>query len=184
MNETANILRNATAKSLVIMDEVGRGTGTEDGLAIARAVCEYLLEPPSPRTLFATHYRELTRIEHPRMINLSMDVRESAEGIVFPKKLVEGPARASYGIHVAALAGLPESVVERAGELLEEHAASGLSESALPVRIPRDSAPAPLLFEPGDLILESIRDMDIDVMTPLEALECIDRWRRELESAD
>ena len=181
MNETANIIRNATAKSLVIMDEVGRGTGTEDGLAIARAVCEYLLGEPSPRTLFATHYRELTRIDHPRMINLSMDVVETDSGIAFPKTLVEGPAEASYGIHVASLAGLPEAVVRRAEELLAgRDQLPGENRPSPPAR----PAVPPLLFDTGDIILDSLRDLDTDNMTPLKALALIDRWKKELESED
>ena len=178
MNETANILRNATPRSLVIMDEVGRGTGTADGLAIARAVCEHLLENQSPRTLFATHYRELTEIIHQRLKNLSMSVTETDGTIVFPKTLLEGPAEASYGIHVAALAGLPEVVVRRARLLLES--------------VPHSSAPAPprqpvrttapeTLFDPRDIVLDSLEDLDVDSITPLEAIQLLNRWKEELK---
>ena len=184
MNETANILRNATSGSLVIMDEVGRGTGTEDGLAIAHAVCEHLLGDLSPRTLFATHYRELTRIEHKKMANFSMAVNESTEGIVFPKTLIAGPAEASYGIHVAALAGLPQSVVRRAEEFMADR--GGLSIHTEPASI-RTSAVhdfAPLLFDPGDIILDTLRDLDIDGITPLDALNLMHQWKKELKYED
>ena len=120
MNETAHILRTATKQSLVIMDEVGRGTGTADGLAIAWAVCEELLEHIRARTLFATHYHELAGISHPRMINRSMDVAERGGEIVFLRRIRDGPAEQSYGLHAAGLAGLPVSVLNRAAFVLEE----------------------------------------------------------------
>jgi DNA mismatch repair protein MutS len=118
MNETAYILHTATKQSLVIMDEVGRGTGTEDGLSIAWAVCEELLNNIKCRTLFATHYHELAGIDHPGMVNRSMDVDERNGKVVFLRKIREGPASESYGLHVAALAGLPEKVLQRAGEIM------------------------------------------------------------------
>ncbi|MHB0898550.1 MAG: DNA mismatch repair protein MutS, partial [Spirochaetales bacterium] len=117
MHETAYILNTATIKSLVIMDEVGRGTGTLDGVSIAWAVSEHLLDIVRCRTLFATHYHELTSMEHPHMKNLSMAVLENEGEIVFLKRLKEGPAAGSYGLHVAKLAGIPRAVLERAKEL-------------------------------------------------------------------
>lgn len=171
MNETANILRNATSRSLVIMDEVGRGTGTADGLAIAQAVCEYLLEHQVPRTLFATHYRELTVMVHERLVNLSMAVHETNGTIVFPKQLVPGPAEASYGIHVAALAGLPEEAVRRARFLLDHE------------DVPKKNLPqftGSMLFDPRDLVLDALMDLKIDKLTPLDALQLLDRWKKEL----
>ncbi|MGB4573319.1 MAG: DNA mismatch repair protein MutS [Rectinemataceae bacterium] len=117
MHETAYILNTAGPRSLVIMDEVGRGTGTLDGLSIAWAVSERLLDGVGCRTLFATHYHELTAMRHPRLVNLSMAVLENENEIVFLKRLKEGPAAGSYGIHVARLAGIPESVLSRAREL-------------------------------------------------------------------
>jgi len=118
MNETAFILNTATEKSLVIMDEVGRGTGTNDGLSIAWAVSEELLNRIGCRTLFATHFHELSLLSHPRLANRSMEVLEHGEKIVFLRKLKEGPAAESYGIHVAMLAGLSQNVLERAGEIM------------------------------------------------------------------
>lgn len=118
MTETAHILRFATEKSLVIMDEVGRGTSTEDGLAIAWAVSEYLLDSLKCKTLFATHYHELTRMEHPSIKMLCMDVREQQGSVVFLRKIKEGASENSYGIHVARLAGVPDSVINRANQIL------------------------------------------------------------------
>jgi len=118
MNETAFILNTATNKSLVIMDEVGRGTGTNDGLSIAWAVSEQLLDKIGCRTLFATHFHELSLLSHPRLANRSMEVIDTGGKIVFLRKLKEGPAAESYGIHVARLAGIPEPILKRAGEIL------------------------------------------------------------------
>jgi DNA mismatch repair protein MutS len=119
MSETAYILNTATERSLVIMDEVGRGTGTQDGLAIAWAVCEYLLNRVKCRTLFATHYHELSALEHPRLAQFSMAVDDTGGEIVFLRRLRPGPAASSYGIHVARLAGLPDAVLERAQIIMD-----------------------------------------------------------------
>ncbi|MCL2210531.1 MAG: DNA mismatch repair protein MutS [Treponema sp.] len=119
MNETAYILNTATRKSLVIMDEVGRGTGTNDGLSIAWAVSEDLLNRIGCKTLFATHFHELSLLTHPSLANHSMEVLEQGEKIVFLRRLKEGPAAESYGIHVAMLAGLSQKVLERAGEIMD-----------------------------------------------------------------
>ena len=118
MNETAFILNTATERSLVIMDEVGRGTGTFDGLSIAQAVSEALLDRVRCRTLFATHYHELAELSHPRLAQRSMYVEEAAGAIVFRRRLVEGPAEESYGLHVARLAGLDEQLLARAQEIM------------------------------------------------------------------
>jgi DNA mismatch repair protein MutS len=118
MNETAFILNTATEKSLVIMDEVGRGTGTNDGLSIAWAVSEELLNRIGCRTLFATHFHELSLLSHPRLANRSMEVLDKDGQIIFLRKLKEGPAAESYGIHVASLAGLSQQVLQRAGRIM------------------------------------------------------------------
>jgi DNA mismatch repair protein MutS len=107
MTETAHILRSATRDSLVIMDEVGRGTSTEDGLSIARAVTEYLLDAVGAKTLFATHYHELSRLEHPGLAGYCLEVLETEGEVVFLKKVRPGASANSYGIHVARLAGVP-----------------------------------------------------------------------------
>ncbi len=182
MMETANILRNATPRSLVIMDEVGRGTGTADGLAIARAVCEYLLNTVSPRTLFATHYRELTTMIHPGLVNMSMSVKEEGDRIIFPKLLINGPSEASYGIHVGAMAGLPETVVSRAEELMNYHNEEEDISMPVPAARVKDSYTL-LLFNPGEMILDSIADIDLNNMTPLEALKLLSGWQEELKDS-
>ena len=117
MIETANILRHATDQSLVILDEVGRGTATFDGLSLAWAIVEYLHEHRRPKTLFATHYHELTELASllPRVVNRTMAVKEWEERIVFLRRVVPGSADKSYGLHVARLAGLPATVIDRAG---------------------------------------------------------------------
>jgi DNA mismatch repair protein MutS len=120
MNETANILHNATARSLVLLDEIGRGTATFDGLSIAWSVAEYLHDVTGCRAFFATHYHELPDLARTRagVRNLNVAVREQNDRIVFLRKIVEGAADRSYGIQVARLAGLPASVIERAKEIL------------------------------------------------------------------
>ena len=147
MVETANILNHATARSLVILDEIGRGTSTFDGLSIAWAVAEYLLDHPScrARTQFATHYHELTEIAMTRkgVKNYNVAVREYGDQIIFLRQIVPGGADKSYGIHVAKLAGLPEEVVSRAKEVLENLENNSIAEAgepALAVRKVRDGA--------------------------------------------
>ncbi|MDR1909146.1 MAG: DNA mismatch repair protein MutS [Spirochaetaceae bacterium] len=175
MNETAYILNTATERSLVIMDEVGRGTGTEDGLSIAWAVCEELLERVKCRTLFATHYHELSRLDHPGLANRSMEVLDRNGEVVFLRRLREGPAADSYGIHVAALAGLPPHVVRRASALMEQLKRPG--------RDLREAPPSPAA-EPLDEWCRSIGEeaarLDIDRMTPLDALNLLQEWKRRL----
>jgi len=134
MNETANILNNATAQSLIILDEIGRGTSTFDGLSIAWSVAEHLHDEIGARTLFATHYHELTDLEKTRegVINLSVAVREWKDQIVFLRKIIEGPADQSYGIHVARLAGLPGEVIARARQILANLEKSELNAEGKP----------------------------------------------------
>ena len=121
MVETANILRHATARSLVILDEIGRGTSTFDGLSIAWSVAEFLHDETRCRTLFATHYHELTELAGTRrgVNNYNVAVKEYGTDIIFLRQIVPGACDRSYGIHVGRLAGLPEAVLERAGEILE-----------------------------------------------------------------
>ena len=179
MSETANILRSSSAQSLIIMDEVGRGTGTKDGVSIAWAVTEYILQRLGAFTLFATHYHELTALKHRRLKNLSMAVLESEGEIIFLKQVREGPTDNSYGIHVARLAGVPLEVVQRAEQMLEE-----LKENAdLPPRQPAsvsDGSSQPLLFSPEQVIHDELRSLDLSRMTPLEALNRLAEWQKEL----
>ncbi|TVQ39852.1 MAG: DNA mismatch repair protein MutS [Spirochaetaceae bacterium] len=185
MSETSNILRNAGERSLVIMDEVGRGTGTRDGLAIAWAVCEHLLHTVKARTLFATHYHELTGIEDPALMNLSMAVAEERDTIVFLKRVCDGPSSNSYGIHVAELAGLPRAVLSRARQLAghNDARAEGYLQTAPPPagaeggRRNTAGDTQAELFQSGELILREIAGLDPDHTTPLEALGSLARWR-------
>ncbi|GHV79964.1 DNA mismatch repair protein MutS [Spirochaetia bacterium] len=183
MNETANILNTATERSLVIMDEVGRGTGTNDGLSIAWAVSEELLDRIKCRTLFATHYHELSMLTHPGLANRSMEVLDRGGEIVFLRKLKEGPSAESYGLHVARLAGLREEVLRRAAEIMDRlkegekilhKTLPGLPPSALPTEEPigKDAQDGRLRHIAGD-----IAALDLNRMTPLEALNCIHTWK-------
>ena len=193
MHETAFILNTATDRSLVIMDEVGRGTSTIDGLAIAWAVSESLLDTIRCRTLFATHYHELTAMSHPRLRNFSLAVLEEDEEIIFLKKLEEKPAEGSYGIHVAKLAGLPAEVLERARGI---QAGLEAKERALPLSVEQVERTLPLskeaprkasaheaeatLFSPGELVLTELASIDTDKLTPLEALNKLAALKRRL----
>jgi DNA mismatch repair protein MutS len=151
MNETANILNNFTVRSLIVLDEIGRGTSTYDGLSIAWAVVEHLHRNPQrgPRTLFATHYQELTQLEKslPRLRNCSVAVKEWNDEIVFVRRVVPGAADRSYGIQVARLAGLPLAVIERAKLILSQ-----LESDETNVELPAPSArpKKKLTVQPGD----------------------------------
>lgn len=188
MNETAHILRAATAQSLIIMDEIGRGTSTRDGLAIAWAVCLYILTRIRARTLFATHYHELTRLEHESIHNLSMDVRDRDGEIVFLKRVRQGPSSNSYGIHVARLAGLPQETLELAEKILRETSvtlpsptsATLAAEAAPSLDVPPVPPRQQELFSPEELIAREISGLEPDHITPLEALGLIARWKASL----
>jgi DNA mismatch repair protein MutS len=178
MNETANILNSATPKSLVIMDEVGRGTSTNDGLAIAWAVSEYLLNSIGAKTLFATHYHELTQLRHERIVDLTLDVLEKKGEIVFLKKVKPGFAANSYGIHVAKLAGVPPAVIERARDILDMLQGK---EKSLPATVTKPQVRAQIeLFSPAESVRDEIASIDVDALTPLEALNRIAAWKRLL----
>ncbi|RPJ06947.1 MAG: DNA mismatch repair protein MutS, partial [Spirochaetaceae bacterium] len=191
MNETAHILRQATPKSLIIMDEVGRGTSTTDGLAIAWAVCEYILEKVKAKTLFATHFHELSAMEHPRCANFSMQVAQRDEAIVFLKTVGEGPADSSYGIHVAQIAGLPHEVIQSAYQFQETSINAVGRGGGLPdnkKQRPDGNAIAseartiqPLLFSKTEMVLEQIKNLKIDEMKPLEALSMLASLQEELQ---
>ncbi|OGF15372.1 MAG: DNA mismatch repair protein MutS [Candidatus Eisenbacteria bacterium RBG_16_71_46] len=184
MRETADILRSATPRSLVLLDEVGRGTSTYDGLALAWAVTEHLHESggPRPRTIFATHYHELTQLAErlPRLANVHVTVKEWGEQVVFLHRIAEGAADRSYGIHVAQLAGLPARLIARAREVLAElesertaeHLAAG-GAAAVPAAAPE----LPLFAGPHPLETE-LRGLDPERLTPLEALQRLAEWKR------
>lgn len=181
MVETANILRHATDRSLVILDEVGRGTSTYDGLSIAWSVIEYLQGQEGRRAsvLFATHYHELTKLSDrlPGVVNLSMAVEESEEGVTFLHKVVEAPSDRSYGIEVARLAGVPPLVLRRSKELLEGFEAGSDAAGSLPAH---DGDRQIVLFDVRhEAILEELAAARPDEMTPMEALQLIYRLRSE-----
>lgn len=179
MLETANILHHASPRSLLILDEIGRGTSTFDGLAIARAIVEHLHNSPDLgcRTLFATHYHELTELARvlPRVRCARMDVKEDGESVVFLHRVVAGGAGRSYGIHVARLAGIPRAVVRRARDILADLEGGA---SALPVDTRRKAMgnPAPetpiqlTLFAPPHPVIEALRELDVEALSPLEAI--------------
>ena len=174
MSEVANILHNASENSLLILDEIGRGTSTFDGLSIAWAVLEYIADEKrcGAKALFATHYHELTELEGelPGVKNFRVTVREIGEDIVFLRKIVRGGADKSFGIQVARLAGLPEAVLGRAKEILEKLESADIAAKREPARIETSVQPS-LLDESGDeSALRIIREMDINRLTPLEAL--------------
>ncbi|MDR1108852.1 MAG: DNA mismatch repair protein MutS, partial [Spirochaetaceae bacterium] len=191
MNETAYILRTATEKSLVIMDEVGRGTGTNDGLAIAWAVCEELLDSIKCRTLFATHYHELSQMSHPALVNRSMEVLERSGEIVFLRKLKEGSAPESYGLPVARLAGLPERVLRQADRIMTrlKENAQALHEVLPDISKPgadetlssRKQSPYGEWAEEMDTLLEDILSLNLDEMTPMDALNRLFAWKALFE---
>ena len=194
MTETANILHNATSRSLVLLDEVGRGTATFDGLSLAWAIVEHLLSGPdrAPMTLFATHYHELTdlALTQPGVRNMTMAVEETASGVVFLRRVLEGTSDRSYGIHVAKLAGLPRRVIERAKEILRNLESDEVGRDGMP-RLARrgtekesdhqlhlfggDSDPV------AESVVNEIRALDPDAMTPLGALQLLAQFKQALD---
>ena len=183
MTETATILNTATKRSLILLDEMGRGTATFDGLSLAWATVEYLHAETGARTLFATHYHELTMLEEKlkRVRNLRVGVKEAAGGIVFLHNIEPGAASKSYGIDVAKLAGLPPAVIERARHVLRQHEKQERS-AAADVRV--DLAPAPLqmtIFTPlSQRIVDRIEAVDVNALTPLQALNLLEELQQEL----
>jgi DNA mismatch repair protein MutS len=188
MTEAAGILNAATPQSLVLLDEVGRGTATFDGLAIAWAVVEYLQTHTKAKTLFATHYHELTELADllPGVRNYHVSVKESGSNILFLRKVERGSADKSYGVEVARLAGLPSAVIERAREILSRHEQSEhtLSERLAPRRSKSRPAPVQLtIFTPLDPeIVRTIEAADLDNMKPIEALNLLAELKRQLQS--
>jgi DNA mismatch repair protein MutS len=194
MVETAAILRNTTDKSLIILDEVGRGTSTFDGLSIAWAVAEHLHGPgpAGPRTLFATHYHQLTELPLtlPRARNFNIAVREWEGKIIFLRRIVEGGTDKSYGLQVAQLAGLPASTVERARDILRNLEESELNLEGYPQLAepaqPRPRAPRQMDIFPssGEVVLRRLRRCDIESTTPLEALRLLSSLKEDIDKDD
>jgi len=191
MQETAQILRHATSRSLVLLDEIGRGTATFDGLSIAWAVAEHIAggTQPGPKTLFATHYHELTDLaaDLPRVGNLHVSAREWKDSVVFLRKIEPGGSDRSFGIQVARLAGLPASVVVRAQEILRNLERTEFDREGRPRLAHADASPP----EPGrqlnlfagqaEAVVDELRQVDVDRLTPLEALALLAEIKRRLE---
>jgi len=193
MLETSHILQEATDRSLLILDEVGRGTSTFDGVSIAWAICESLARGEvRPRTLFATHYHELTQLEEhfPGIKNYMMTVKETSEGILFLRKVSRGASDRSYGIHVAELAGIPGEVTKRAKEILailesENTEASQIIENKKSRSSKKTFESGPTLFDvvitKQSEVEEELKKLDVDRLTPLEALQKITAWKSNLQ---
>jgi DNA mismatch repair protein MutS len=179
MVQTANILNHATPRSLLILDEIGRGTSTYDGVSIAWAVVEYVHNHPQLRakTLFATHYHELTQLSEllPGVRNYNVAVSEADGRVIFLHKIVPGATDRSYGIHVGQLAGLPRPVVQRAGEILKQLEAS----SGKAVRLNPIAAQQLALFPETNPLLNELQALDVNTLSPIEALNRLYEWQKK-----
>lgn len=190
MNEAADILNNMTARSLVLFDELGRGTSTYDGISIAWAIVEYIHEHPNAKakTLFATHYHELNEMERsfPRIKNYNVSVKEVGNKVIFLRKLVPGGSEHSFGIHVAKMAGMPKSIVSRANEILKQLEKENRQEGISGKSVKAVTAPAAgyqlSFFQLDDPVLsqvrDEIRDLDVNNLTPIEALNKLNEIKR------
>jgi DNA mismatch repair protein MutS len=181
MSETSAILHAATTRSLVLLDEIGRGTSTYDGVAIAWAVTECLHNTIGCKTIFATHYHELTQLSEDlaHVRNFNVAVREVGEEIVFLHRLEPGGADRSYGIHVGRLAGLPEPVVSRAWQVLKLlEAGHHVAKQQLPPPTSPDAAQLGLFAAPPDPLLLELDGLDVDSLSPLEALNRLAAWQK------
>ncbi|MGC1456031.1 MAG: DNA mismatch repair protein MutS, partial [Nitrospirota bacterium] len=208
MNETANILNNATDRSLIILDEIGRGTSTFDGISIAWAVAEYIHTKIRARTLFATHYHELTELAltMDRVKNYTVAIKEWNDQIIFLRRVVEGGADKSYGIQVARLAGLPEAVIQRAREVLANLETAEFNDEGEPVAASKigtgeranggrggknTKAGKAAIVEPqlslfaseAGLIFKEIADLDLDAMTPLDAMNTLHELKKKVSGS-
>ena len=201
MNETANILNNATDRSLIILDEIGRGTSTFDGISIAWAVAEYIHTKLRARTLFATHYHELTELAltMDRVKNYTVAIKEWNDQIIFLRRVVEGGADKSYGIQVARLAGLPQAVIERAREVLANLEKAEFNDLGEPVAAYKESEPVAgrtegekgktagstepqlgLFASDAGLLFKEIAELELDSMTPLDAMNKLHELKKKV----
>ncbi|MCD8334912.1 MAG: DNA mismatch repair protein MutS, partial [Clostridiales bacterium] len=186
MDEVADILKNATPKSLLILDEIGRGTSTYDGMSIARAVLEYCADKRrlGAKTLFATHYHELTDLEGqiPGVKNYNIAAKKRADDIIFLRKIVRGGADQSYGIEVAKLAGVPARVITRARTILAEMEKG--EDTGKSVLEPEAQPPMEEQCCFGDIrafeVAEELRGLDINTLTPIEALNLVYQWKQKV----
>jgi DNA mismatch repair protein MutS len=185
MTEAANILNNASPRSFIILDEIGRGTSTYDGLSIAWAVAEFIHNHPElgTKTIFATHYHELVDLAGilPRVKNFNVAVAEEGDRVIFLHKIVPGGTGRSYGIHVAQLAGLPKSVIARAQEVLADLENHATRRSGVPARRAARQIP---LFAKGSALVEEVTRLDIDSMSPLDAITKLYELKRMAKDND
>ena len=199
MTEVANILRNATSKSLLILDEIGRGTSTFDGLSIAWAVIEHISNSKllGAKTLFATHYHELTELEGKidNVNNYCIAVKEKGDDIIFLRKIVKGGADKSYGIQVAKLAGVPESVTDRAKEIVEELVQTDITSRIKDIAVLGAPKPKAKKYDDVDLaqmslfdtvkdddVLKELKELDLGNLTPIEALNTLYQLQNKLKN--
>ena len=183
MIEASNIVHNATPKSLILLDEIGRGTATFDGLSLAWSITEYLHnnESVAARTLFATHYHELTKLDKTleRLENYHASVKESEDEIIFLKKILPGPGNKSYGIHVAKMAGLPQIILDRANEILLHHIKNSKEKGNY---LPKGNNDQISIFKENDKsYLKDLKDIDVNRLTPIEALKILDDLKKKYE---
>jgi DNA mismatch repair protein MutS len=186
MNETASILNNISERSLVLLDEIGRGTSTYDGISIAWAIAEFLHENPArPKTLFATHYHELNEMSEllPRIQNYNVSVKELKETVLFIRKLVKGGSAHSFGIHVAKMAGMPQTVIQKAQKLLKKLEKNHSSDALNTIKSSKEDMQL-TIFSMDDPLLEEIREdilsLDINTLTPVEALMKLNELKKIL----
>src|SRR3989449_2062685 len=186
MTETANILNNATDRSLVILDEIGRGTSTVDGLSLAWAIAEHIAGAVHCRTLFATHYHELTDLadRFNGVKNLNVAVREWEDQVIFLHRIVEGGTDRSYGIHVARLAGVPREVLERARQLLSELSVQHVgrpkvSRGRKSDRTAVDESQLPLFVDPARELLTNLAGTSVEALTPIQAFDLLRQWKEK-----
>jgi DNA mismatch repair protein MutS len=185
MTETANILNNATERSLVILDEIGRGTSTLDGLSLAWAIAEHIAGTVHCRTLFATHYHELTDLSDRfnGVKNLNVSVREWEDQVIFLHRIVEGGTDRSYGIHVARLAGVPREVLDRArqllGELAVQHVGRPRISRGRKAEKPEDTSQMQLFVDPVHELLKLMRETKLDELTPMQAFDLLRQWKEK-----
>ena len=199
MTEVANILRNATSNSLLILDEIGRGTSTFDGLSIAWAVVEHISNPKvlGAKTLFATHYHELTELEGKLngVNNYCIAVKEQGDHIVFLRKIIKGGADKSYGIQVAKLAGVPDSVIQRAKELVEELSAADITEKVKEMKAEGNTKTKKKKYDQLEMdqislfdtvreedIIDELKEIEISTLTPIDALNTLYRLQNKLKN--
>jgi DNA mismatch repair protein MutS len=186
MNETASILNNISERSLVLLDEIGRGTSTYDGISIAWAIAEFLHENPArPKTLFATHYHELNEMSEllPRIQNYNVSVKELKDTVLFIRKLVKGGSAHSFGIHVAKMAGMPQTVIQKAQKLLKKLEKNHSSDALNTIKSSKEDMQL-TIFSMDDPLLEEIREdilsLDINTLTPVEALMKLNELKKIL----